>query len=123
MKLNPTERKAVEDSIHHWICDIWYPLRKGRKAVPFATTWLWDESYQDRVAIPHGAIDCPLCQLVKLVSSHCQYCPYVVAHLVTCDADENQPWSIFVNIPTAKNAIRMIKKLQGILEADRAGAL
>jgi hypothetical protein len=107
MKLNPEERRAAEDSIHHWICDIWYPLRKNPR---------YDISERNTSGY------CPLCKLYMSPSTGCHRCPYVQTIGVRCDTS-GHAWTRFAYYHTAKNAVRMIKKLQDILEADRAGTL
>lgn len=116
MKPSPKERKAVLDSIRHWIEDIQGPLERGDTID--TTTWFWEK---DNTRVRAAAIDCPLCR--TCFGKGCTPCPYYRRYghecdegFIECDDDEQGAYYKFSERPTLSTCNAMIDALRGILE-------
>ena len=112
MTLSKQAKKAVEDSIKHWVEDIVGPLEGGDKIIKVhGSPPIWKS---DNAVVLWGSASCPLCVLYFMKS--CAGCPLAISLDGCCDDDS--PYLKFVNNPTLPHALNMVKALEEILEVE-----
>ena len=116
LELTKKERKAVEDSITHWIEDIWMVLLLPLVSIEHDrynnSSCFKVEGEPELFEIHDSSRYCPLCKMTK---NDCNKCPYFRYYGFNCFRIESH-WIKWNSNPSCKTAEDMIMALEKILE-------
>lgn len=103
--------RAINESIWHWIRDVYIPMLTGKIAYTSKCEYhvIWADS---ECPLPLGQQQCSLCKLyfTRTVNNECPDCPLTFYLNDNCQYEESS-YVRFMNNPTKRNALKMIKSL------------